>query len=94
LRISYLANLDRLFSKGYLPTNQDVLHARRKTDGITKTQLCRNETDYYVFDVAGTRSDRKKWIHAFGAVDCLVFVVALGAFDSCLIEDMTAVSKH
>ena len=88
-----MRNIDRLFSINYLPTDQDVLHASVRTTGVIETLLYCNEIDYHIFDVGGPRRERKKWVHAFGAVNCLIFVAALGAFDSCLIECKEQVSK-
>ena len=40
-----------------------------------------------MFDVGGQRSQRKKWIHCFDDVDCVLFVVALSEYDQVLSED-------
>ena len=42
-------------------------------------------------DVGGQRSERKKWIHCFDGVQCLMFLVALSGYDQCLVEDQNAV---
>lgn len=44
-----------------------------------------------MMDVGGQRSERKKWIHCFEGVQCLLFMVALSGYDQCLVEDQTAV---
>ena len=44
-----------------------------------------------MIDVGGQRSERKKWIHCFEDVDCLIFVAALSGYDQCLVEDHNAV---
>lgn len=46
-----------------------------------------------MFDVGGQRSERKKWVHCFEGVHCLMFVAALSGYDQCLVEDKTAVSN-
>ena len=40
-----------------------------------------------MFDVGGQRSERKKWIHCFDNVDCVLFVVAMSEYDQMLFED-------
>ena len=40
-----------------------------------------------MFDVGGQRSQRKKWIHCFDDVDCVLFVSALSEYDQNLWED-------
>ena len=44
-----------------------------------------------MFDVGGQRSERKKWIHCFENVNCLLFVVAISAYDQCRVEDREGV---
>ena len=44
-----------------------------------------------MFDVGGQRSERKKWVHCFEGVHCLLFVASLSGYDECLVEDKTAV---
>ena len=46
-----------------------------------------------VIDVAGQKSQRKKWIHLFENVTVVLFFVALSAFDEVLEEDETLVTN-
>ena len=91
-RRSYYANIDRLFKPDYLPNDQDVLRSRLRTTGITETLFELGQLNYHMFDVGGQRSERKKWVHCFEGVHCLMFVAALSGYDQCLVEDKTAVS--
>ena len=93
IEASYYANIDRLFSRGYLPNDQDVLRSRLRTTGITETLFELGQLNYHMFDVGGQRSERKKWIHCFEGVHCLMFVAALSGYDQCLVEDKTAVGS-
>lgn len=45
-----------------------------------------------MFDVGGQRSERKKWIHCFEGVTCIIFCAALSAYDMVLVEDEEVVS--
>lgn len=45
-----------------------------------------------MFDVGGQRSERKKWIHCFEGVTCIIFIAALSAYDMVLVEDDEVVS--
>lgn len=47
---------------------------------------------YRMFDVGGQRSERKKWIHCFEGVTCIIFIAALSAYDMVLVEDDEVVS--
>ncbi|CAG8953296.1 hypothetical protein HYFRA_00003503 [Hymenoscyphus fraxineus] len=83
----FFEDLDRLFSKDFVPTNQDVLRARLRTTGITETVFDLGSLQYRMFDVGGQRSERKKWIHCFENVNALLFLVAISGYDQCLAED-------
>jgi guanine nucleotide-binding protein subunit alpha, other len=89
---SFFQDIDRLFAKTYIPTDQDVLRSRLKTTGITETIFELGVLTYRMFDVGGQRSERKKWIHCFENVNCLMFLVAISGYDQCLVEDKDGVS--
>ncbi len=38
-------------------------------------------------DVGGQRNERRKWIHAFEDVTCVMFVAAISEYDQTLYED-------
>ena len=75
-----------------MPTDQDLLRSRLRTTGITETVFDLGQLTYRMFDVGGQRSERKKWIHCFENVNCLLFLVAISGYDQCLVEDKDGVS--
>uniref|UniRef100_A0A8C2XG11 Guanine nucleotide binding protein (G protein), alpha transducing activity polypeptide 2 n=1 Tax=Cyclopterus lumpus TaxID=8103 RepID=A0A8C2XG11_CYCLU len=83
----YLNEMDRISKPEYLPTEQDVLRSRVKTTGIIEEQFSCKELYFRMFDVGGQRSERKKWIHCFEGVTCIIFCGALSAYDMVLVED-------
>lgn len=83
----FMNDLDRLFNKRFVPTDQDVLRARLRTTGITETVFDLGCLQYRMFDVGGQRSERKKWIHCFENVNALLFLVAISGYDQFLAED-------
>ncbi|KAF2237963.1 guanine nucleotide binding protein, alpha subunit [Viridothelium virens] len=83
----YFTDINRLFAKDYLPTDQDILRARLKTTGISETIFETGNLTYKMFDVGGQRSERKKWIHVFDNVQVVLFLVAISGFDHVLVED-------
>jgi guanine nucleotide-binding protein subunit alpha, other len=70
-----------------------MLHSRLRTTGITETLFELGQLNFQMMDVGGQRSERKKWIHCFDGVQCLLFMVALSGYDQSLLEDQTAVSE-
>ncbi|KAL9111771.1 MAG: hypothetical protein Q9227_003830 [Pyrenula ochraceoflavens] len=90
----YFEHLDRMFQPDWLPDDQDMLHARLRTTGITETLFELQNLNFRMMDVGGQRSERKKWIHCFEGVQCLLFMVALSGYDQCLVEDQNANQMH
>lgn len=89
---SYFSDLDRLFTKDFTPTDQDILRARLRTTGISETIFDTGNLTYRMFDVGGQRSERKKWIHVFDNVQVVLFLVAISGYDHVLVEDRNGVS--
>jgi guanine nucleotide-binding protein subunit alpha len=83
----YFDNIERISQAGYAPTDQDILHSRVKTTGITETTFKIDQLTYRMFDVGGQRSERKKWIHCFENVTAVIFMAAISEYDQVLIED-------
>ncbi|ETN41952.1 uncharacterized protein HMPREF1541_03891 [Cyphellophora europaea CBS 101466] len=90
----YFQNINRMFDPGWIPDDQDMLHARLRTTGITETVFELKELTFRMMDVGGQRSERKKWIHCFEGVQCLMFMAALSGYDQCLVEDVNANQMH
>ncbi|GKU04718.1 hypothetical protein FLAG1_00398 [Fusarium langsethiae] len=83
----FIEDIDRLWGEDYVPDDQDLLRSRLRTTGITETIFDLGQLTYRMFDVGGQRSERKKWIHCFENVNCLLFLVAISGYDQCLVED-------
>jgi len=88
---SFFGKIDQLFTPDWLPDNQDMLHSRLRTTGITETLFEMRKLNFRMMDVGGQRSERKKWIHCFEGVQTLLFLVALSGYDQSLLEDQNAV---
>ncbi|KAJ3839766.1 heterotrimeric G protein alpha subunit 4 [Lentinula raphanica] len=86
----YFSELDRLFEPSYQPTEQDIIHARARTIGITETTFVLKDHEMLMVDVGGQKSERRKWIHCFQDVTSILFLVSLSGYDQCLVEDRDA----
>ncbi|THG93841.1 hypothetical protein EW026_g7506 [Hermanssonia centrifuga] len=86
----FFADLDRLFEPTYVPNEQDIVHTRARTIGITETIFHLRDHEMLMVDVGGQKSERRKWIHCFQDVTSILFLVSLSGYDQCLIEDKDA----
>ncbi|KAJ6437060.1 guanine nucleotide-binding protein alpha-2 subunit [Purpureocillium lavendulum] len=84
----FISNISRIWADGYIPNDLDILSARLKTTNITECCFTLGPLTYRILDVGGQRSERKKWIHCFENVQCVLFMVAMSGYDQCLVEDM------
>lgn len=87
----FFADLSRLFDPTYQPSEQDIVHTRARTIGITETRFHLRDHEMLMVDVGGQKSERRKWIHCFQDVTSILFLVSLSGYDQCLIEDKDAV---
>lgn len=85
--------MDRMWATEYVPSDADILRARSRTTGITESLFDLGHLTYRMVDIGGQRSERKKWIHCFEDVHCLLFLVALSGYDQCLAEDRDGVRQ-
>jgi len=86
----FFSDLDRLFDRDYQPHEQDIVHCRARTIGITETLFSLKDNEMLMVDVGGQKSERRKWIHCFQDVTSILFLVSLSGYDQCLAEDKDA----
>ena len=89
----FFDSLDRLFDPRYRPNEQDIIHCRARSTGITETTFRLRDHEMLMVDVGGQKSERRKWIHCFQDVTSILFLVSLSGYDQCLFEDRDAVSS-
>lgn len=85
----YFKDIERISGPEYQPTTDDVLRSRVRTTGIVQSDFAIKGLNFAMFDVGGQRNERRKWIHCFDNVQCVVFVASLSEFDQVLFEDET-----
>nr|AJQ81034.1 G protein alpha subunit 12 [Lygus hesperus] len=83
----FLDNIDRISRVDYIPTNKDILHARKATKGISEFTIPINNIPFRFVDVGGQRSQRQKWFQCFDSVTSILFLVSSSEFDQVLVED-------
>jgi len=90
----FLNDLDRITEKRYMPSDDDVLRARLKTLGVTEYRFSMESgnavnSDWRIYDVGGTRSQRLFWAPFFDYCDAIIFLAPISCFDQSLAEDRT-----
>lgn len=83
----FFAHAERIAAPEWTPTQEDVLRAKLKTTGINEVCFEERGSQFSVVDVGGQRSERRKWLHCFDGVTCVLFLAALDDYDQCLEED-------
>jgi len=83
----YIQDIRRVTDPSYVPTEQDVLRSRIQTTGIIETSFVIEGKKFFLVDVGGQRSERKKWMHCFEDVTGVLFCVGISEFDKTLYED-------
>ncbi|XP_030645703.1 guanine nucleotide-binding protein subunit alpha-13b isoform X1 [Chanos chanos] len=77
----------REFQLDYLPTQQDILLARKPTKGIHEYDFEIKNVPFKMVDVGGQRSERRRWFECFDSVTSILFLVSSSEFDQVLMED-------
>jgi len=83
----YFNIIHEIGKKGYIPTPDHILRCRARTTGVVEKTFEIKGNTFAIFDVGGQRNERKKWIHCFQDVTCVIFVAAISAYDTVLFED-------
>ena len=77
----FLENYQRICSRDYSPTEQDILQLPHR-QSFTTTQFLLNRREWRITNSSiHLESKSHKWLQLFDGVDTLTFVVALDSFD-------------
>lgn len=83
----FLDKVMQLAQESYLPTDPDIYRCRSRTIGIIEQSFRIEDNEFVLIDVGGQRNERRKWIHCFENITCVLFVAALSEYDQVLVED-------
>ncbi|KAJ7650069.1 guanine nucleotide binding protein, alpha subunit [Roridomyces roridus] len=87
----FLKDISRIAAPEYVPTTDDILHARIQTMGVAEhifdVDLHGKSVTWHLFDVGGARGQRHSWIPYFDTANAIIFVAPVSAFDQYLEED-------
>lgn len=90
----FMENFSRIGARNYNPTNDDILHSRSTSCGIVDTHFKVNTLKFKMCDVAGQRSERRKWIHCFSDTKAVVVIVGINEYDQTLAEQSEVNRMH
>ncbi|PPQ86411.1 hypothetical protein CVT25_003533 [Psilocybe cyanescens] len=96
----FLNDLDRVASRDYVVTDDDIMRARLRTVGIQEHRLIFKQGpwdnpkagresgwEWRIFDVGGCRTSRSAWLPYFDNVNVIIFLSPVSVFDQRLEED-------
>jgi len=90
----YMEHLDRITAPSFVPTDADILHSRSTTCGIIETHFKVGNLFFRMCDVAGQRSERRKWMHCFSDVKAVIVLVGISEYDQVLAEQHDVNRMH
>ncbi|KAH9924236.1 G-alpha-domain-containing protein [Amylocystis lapponica] len=91
----FLNDVERIAARSYEPSDDDVVRARLRTLGVQEYRI-KFETasagptqgsEWLLYDVGGSRTQRYKWIPYFDDCDAIIFLAPINCFDERLAED-------
>ncbi|KAI0720385.1 G-protein alpha subunit [Fomitopsis betulina] len=87
----FMDNIDRVSAPRYIPTIDDILHARIQTMGVAEhifdVPLHGRSVTWHLYDVGGARGQRHTWVPYFDDATAIIFLAPVSAFDQYLSED-------
>eukprot|EP01084_Bolivina_argentea_P023506 43851_1 len=94
-------NMDYFFDKisdimenSFGPTQDDVMRTRVRTTGIMHYDYNVEQNPFALYDIAGQRNERNKWIHLFSDAIAVLFVTALSHYHTVSYDDITQNAMH
>ena len=90
----YFANAERYVTDGFVPSEEDMVMARKRTTGVVVTELDYGGIHWSCVDVGGQRSERRKWLNCFDNVKAIIYVVNLAGYCKVLFEDKAVNRMH
>ncbi|KAH9993429.1 guanine nucleotide binding protein, alpha subunit [Russula vinacea] len=85
----FLDDIERIATKDYEPSDNDVIRARLRTLGVQEYSFWVEQGghEWLMYDVGGTRSSRAHWYPYFDDMDAIIFLAPISSFDERLRED-------
>jgi len=84
----YMSQINTIASPDYIPTHDDILHARQRSTGATETAFVVNKCKITLHDMGGQLNERNKWHHLLTTkIQGLFFFVAVDEYNTPSTEE-------
>jgi guanine nucleotide-binding protein subunit alpha len=88
----FLGEVDRIATRTYDPSDDDIVRARLRTVGVQEHRLKFEGGpvtggEWAIYDVGGSRTSRAAWLPYFDDVTAIIFLAPISCFDEQLAED-------
>ncbi|KAH9948058.1 G-alpha-domain-containing protein [Amylocystis lapponica] len=92
----FLDDIERIASRTYEPSDDDVVRARLRTLGVQEYNIVfENQKpsdmlmskEWTIYDVGGSRTSRAAWLPYFEDINAILFLAPISCFDELLAED-------
>ncbi|GJE88993.1 guanine nucleotide-binding protein subunit alpha [Phanerochaete sordida] len=85
-------DVDRIAKRDYTPSDDDVVRSRLRTLGVQEHRIHFETgpaagTEWCLYDVGGSRTQRAAWFPYFDDCDAIIFLAPISCFDEKLAED-------
>ncbi|EKM52393.1 uncharacterized protein PHACADRAFT_148998 [Phanerochaete carnosa HHB-10118-sp] len=85
-------DVDRIATRDYSPADEDVVRSRLRTLGVQEHRIhfetgSAAGTDWCLYDVGGSRTQRAAWFPYFDDCSAIIFLAPISCFDEKLAED-------
>eukprot|EP00469_Lotharella_globosa_P005275 CAMPEP_0167797662 /NCGR_PEP_ID=MMETSP0111_2-20121227/15799_1 /TAXON_ID=91324 /ORGANISM="Lotharella globosa, Strain CCCM811" /LENGTH=352 /DNA_ID=CAMNT_0007691833 /DNA_START=125 /DNA_END=1180 /DNA_ORIENTATION=- len=82
----FFDHIERIARPGYVVSFEDFVQTRTATTGIVERKFHMGGHGFRLVDVGGQRSERRKWIHCFSEVACVMYVCAISEYNEEIFE--------
>ncbi|KAI8913304.1 G-protein alpha subunit-domain-containing protein [Gorgonomyces haynaldii] len=84
----FLSQMSRILTQGYVPSDEDILNHRRKTENISETVIEIDKKFWHIVDVAGQKDKRARWTsYMEKRVTGVIYVFSCAAYNQVLEEE-------
>ncbi|GAU96051.1 GNAS (guanine nucleotide binding protein, alpha stimulating) [Ramazzottius varieornatus] len=80
----FLSRINKIRKKDYVPSDQDILSVRSSSSKSMETIFTVDSIRYHMFDVAGQRDQKGKWLQCFNNISAIIFVMPTSEYDVVL----------